>query len=496
MLLLKVHMRDLRYALMLILAIFISASGHTENVGECAQIVTNPFQFTKQSLGDRFIQIFKREASVRKSMIHTSRPELIEDWMHRFHGLKVSLMNAADQLTGFNVYGFYYDIQKNVHEGRPEFQDLLDSLNAMTESEQRELVLQLKDQARYHFGWVREVGAGEILLEAAREARSTGAGLLESYRSLSARVHAQTLAKFKTEYPPLYTELAEAMASGKIRLDKDGTVTCDQDGLPDRYTYGLALKLDRYHSTITGKFRGNWGEFLLLSPEHQRMAKALFEAPSLTLRRALTDPHNQHLEKIRYTELIGSGEPAESTLWHFIDSSHGGSIYRGVGQRRNGWWAPLTDFDQPTTKAKNPSRITAETTMDHAVRDMYGPDLERIPFWPRATWRKGMPFTPDLSRIRIIENRNRSTGELYSVQVLANYKAGEPPLGFFLVNVGGDLIPVKTFDGKPIEQACIRCHVDKDGKMSFKPKMFTSEQAVIDIGFHDREVVKMLMTGR
>lgn len=496
MLLIKVHMRNLRYAFMLILAIFVSALGHAEIMGECAQIVTNPFQFSKQSLGDRFVKAFEREASVRKSMIHTTRPEPIEDWMYRFHGLKVSLINAADQLTGFNVYSFYFDIRENVDEGRPEFQDLSDILKAMAEDEQRALFLQLRDQARYHLGWVKEVGAGRILLEAAREARKTGADLLESYRSLSARVHAETLAKFKTEYPPLYSELAEAMASGKIRLDKDGAVTCDQDGLPDRYTYGLALKLDRYHSTITGDSRRNKGEFLLLSPEHQRMVKALFEAPGLTIKRALADTHNQHLEKIRYTEIIGSGEPPDSTLWHYIDSSRGGSIYRGPGHKRNGWWAPLKDFDQPTTQATNPSRITAETTMDHAVRDMYGPDLERIPFWPLAAWRKDMPFSPDLSRVRIIENRNRNTGELYSVQVLANYKAGEPPLGFFLVNVGGDLIPVKTFDGKPIEQACIRCHVDKDGKMSFKPKMFTSEQAVIDIGFHEQEVVKKLMTGR
>lgn len=294
-------------------------------------------------------------------------------------------------------------------------------------------------------------------------------------------------------------EFKQALAEGKLRFDPDGTIAYDfEKGIPDRYTYTLAARLAKH----TG-FEDHMASNDLTTP------KGLITAKIRTLKKLWLDPYYAQFDQMHFTEPYESLLVPKTHRYEIIpDGNHinGRHYSESIGQsirfnRPNrlwimgaSWMGPYL-YNDPRQEKRN--EIFSENSKGPLEHLYPGIRTIRKMSWPRSANR-----TPDFTRYHWSEifrtNEKGHHLQRLSVEILANAAPGQPPIGGFFVDMGGDLVPAKKMLGKPIENACIGCHykIDKNGQhvMTFLPFQMTSPESWQKVGIHDPWLSQALMS--
>lgn len=405
----------------------------------------------------------------------------IQEWLRLYHGLKIPIYEIRDQLP-FNVPYFLFEIFWKWKEAKLE--PLSTWLKNSSAEQQKELFSKLKQQV-YFDNWARrtEYSAWKkepmSVLFAAFDGRSAEQpDLIQSLINVQTQMRKDGEKIFVEHRPAIIDEFFSSWNQRKVKLTDEGTIAYGDDGIPDKYTFELAGRI--------GRLDPLWLRFL--PDEEHGMIQDLINARRVTYENALDDAHYQPLYNWRFTEY----QPGmvDETIWAYIRRT-----VLGVSRylEKPFWWAHLSEYSEvnPATGETEKSRITAATSRSPLLR-MYGPNSERRIHWPignRTTQLK----EPNLTRIRVAENF--VNGELVSVEVLANSAPGEEPRGFFFVRMNEDLVPAKSFDGVPIEKACIRCHAVEHGSnvMAFKPWFLNLPEEFRGVGYRDEALIQALI---
>lgn len=456
---------------------------------KCKQELEGAFSFPVKSLSTKIAGALLPEAWVRSGIKGVTsednmvRALRIQDWLRRYHGLKVAAANLMGKVP-YDIGLLLYDVADAAEsvQKNSEFNDLSEMLKKTSAEDQLSVFQSMKTELRLYQQWPRNVYAAEMLFSAAAFALSQKIGLLEALHRVQRDLHEANQKTFAAVYPKVFTEVLDAWKSGTLRLMGDGTISYGADGVPDRFTYELAKRVATQELL-----------FPFLPDEDRGVIERLIEAQKKTLELALHDDHYKQLFEIKYSEPVsfGTGQMFQGVpLWSFLRPGTGGPRYA----ENSIWWTNSRGY-------RDQKPLLSQDSHSPALK-MYGPDVERVFYWPVVKtgpstgfneWRRDLTVV-DLSRIRIVENRR--DGQVLSVEVLANHAPGLPPVQFFFVNIGGDYVPSRMFDGKPIQDnQCIRCHATEKGsnQMSFRPFVMDSAEAFLKIGFTSSSIIHQQM---
>ena len=456
----------------------------------CEKHFENAFTFPNKSLATKVANAFQPEAWVRSGVQGKSsednavRALRIQDWLRRYHGLKVAAANLTGEVP-YDVEWLLIDIAEAAESKNEEsdFADLSEALKRTTADDQLALFTSLKTELRLQTRWAQRIDAKSILISSAKLAKSQNIGILEALHRVQNELHETNEVNLQTVYPEVFTEALDAWKSGALRLTSDGTISYGADGLPDRFTYELAKRVEIQD-----------GLFPFLSENSRSLFERLIAAQKKTLELALHDDHYKQLFEIKYSEPVefGSGQMFQDVpLWKFLRP---GATHGPRYAENSIWWTNSKGY-------RDYKPLLSEDSHSPALK-MYGPGVERVFYWPVVQtgpstgfnqWRRDLTKV-DLSRVRIVENRRGD--DVLSVEVLANHAPGLPPVQFFFVNIGGDYVPSRMFDGKPIqENQCIRCHATEKGsnRMSFKPFILNDVSAFLKLGFTSSSIIDQQM---
>lgn len=428
-----------------------------------------------------------------------AQAKITQEWMQRYHGLKVALLSISNEIPfdPNRFFNFAFELSDNKS---PLFETLVGWMKQSSALQQMQLFRELggiqtfeNKNPKYKSDALQEIGPIEILRMSLERARADQTSLDTSVKQTREQLHLEARALFEQNRPDFIAEAMQAWRDGKIRLNPDGTLPYDLEmGTPNLEIYALAKKFE----TLQANFSSH------LSREESNVADVLIKSLRLTRESALSDSHYQQLKQFRYTELITNHFTTfdkSAPIWRFLDFAdvdvRGEPRYREISKV---WWRRFDLYGRDSDESTAPAgdKITSQTSRS-PLAQMYGPSAERVIYWPTkfSPTNRGPSFrtyTPDLTRFRIVENI--VAGEVKSVEVLVNPAKDQPPVGFFFANVNGELVPAKRFNGESIERACQRCHCTAPGSnvMSFKPFFLKSAADFRAVGYKNNEIIEAL----
>jgi hypothetical protein len=454
-------------------------------ISSCTEALTNSW---RTRLSNWWDPPGKREADLKLRMAqnHDDRilaAQLAQQWLSEFHGLKVPLLEMSERLKS-DAVDLLISIDSKSNSGK--VLSLMSKLKEMNKDEQLSLFLNLRPQIYFETRpkgiFPILVSSFDVLMKAVDRAAVENIPLLLALQKTNAEMQMAARPIFEANRPPEYAEALKAWNEQKLKIGPEGTITYDENlGIPDRFTYELGKKV--------GKVDRLFLDFM--HPEEQAKLMALIDAQELTLERALHDSHYQQLFDFKFAD---SSQKNASSIWNYIAPD------RSPAYRGRQWWHASTDFSEtdPITGKAESSRITGKTSKNRIFRQRFGPEGERVIYWPHRVERDYNPYSAGqrdlklltLSRISVAETI--VNGKLIEVEVRANRAVGEPPTGFYFVVMEGDYVPARRFNGLAIEKACIGCHHKRDtGIESFNA--LSAFEEFHEAGFRDKSIIDELM---
>ena len=395
------------------------------------------------------------------------QPVLQEERLRRFNGLAFSILKH-DTLR--------FGLAKNLLSHMARKAERRFSLSGLSARQQLELFEELsyfQEVLGEAFGSTFDAQAAiDRAFNAAVYWGTSPRQTLEAYYQREGKIlkdlEIEGLEKFASKKEALFGEALRAARDGSFLLAiENGNETIRYDeakGIPDEYSYGIARRLEKTLS-----------RFWLLEAEERSIISRILNAKRTALEQAYSYDHFRDLGEIRYSEKIAGGF-INKTVREFV----------AKGRFRDGvWWGKFNDFQSRDAK------ITGDTSRSPLKR-LYGPNSSRMISWPKENKKDGGRMTPDLGRIRAAENFQDGVSK--SVEILANARAGEAPKGYFFINVEGELVPARKFQGERIEKACGRCHCESPGgRMAFTPHMLKVREDFKRVGYDGDVVIDKLI---
>lgn len=427
----------------------------------------------------------KREAAIRAKIQKVASDDwdqiaqMSQQWLSEFHGLKVPLLQMKESLK-FNAVRFLVDMTATRSETVPAF---LPHLKGMSQEDQLSLFANLKSQIVFKSNNPYTINVLGVLDKALARSAAENIPLLAAFQKTKMEIERDAHLTLESNFPAVYTEALKAWNDRKVQIKNDGMIAYDDElGIPDRFTYELGKRVGKVNRLLLD----------LLPSEDQAKLKALIYAQETTLEHALHDSHYQQLFDFQFADSGSTLGP----VWGFINPTNGFPQYRD-----HRWWKASTTFSEinPVTGQEERSRITGKTSKNPIFRKRFGPEAERVIYWPDQTERKQdsygiwklIPGMLSLNRVSIAETK--VDGRVVEVEVRANRAIGEPPTGFYFVVMEDDFVPARRFNGIPIKQACIGCHHKEDDPRIETFNALKSYQEFHESGFRNPKLIKELM---
>jgi hypothetical protein len=147
----------------------------------------------------------------------------------------------------------------------------------------------------------------------------------------------------------------------------------------------------------------------------------------------------------------------------------------------------------------DPPRLTKITgaTSRSPLRKILGPKSER-----RISWSAYDPYRYptsamelDLDRIRIATNYAVVGRKRIAKSLEVMVRQDTTWKGFYFERVNGEWLPSRTFDGQPIETACMRCHASEKspGELSPRPLFLKSKEDFKKVGYLNEALIERLL---
>lgn len=211
----------------------------------------------------------------------------------------------------------------------------------------------------------------------------------------------------------------------------------------------------------------------------------------LARKKNLFGGHNQLLSQI---SLTGPGFPDPGRGYSYIyQGSTLADIVNEESWNKRGWW--LQSRPEPLVAQQLFADITASTSRS-PLAALVGSQSERVISWNSYV---GHPFPTegyqlDLNKIRVATNYALVDGKRSpkSLEILVQSDGWK---GFYFEYVEGEWFPSQTFNGDPIEVACLRCHKSETqpGQLSPRPFFLKTKAELKQVGYLNGDLITRLL---
>lgn len=235
-------------------------------------------------------------------------------------------------------------------------------------------------------------------------------------------------------------------------------------------------------SAKVGRLLENFEKFqeLAFSTEETNLTAEALEAWKRRLDE-LFGGHNQLLERIIVTGSAFFIRGRESSL---------ANIVADETWNKRLWWYHSVRSGPPRV-----THITGSTSRS-PLASLHGGNARRMISWSsyQAFLYPGSAEHLDLERIRIATNYTVENGRRVprSMEIMVYHHQW---LGFYFERVDGRWFPSRSFQGRPIEAACVSCHKSEKetGQLSPRPHFLKSIEDFKKVGYMDPSLIERLL---